>query len=167
MHKEAMFMDKEFSVLTEVAMRLAGNRVLTEYARCGNVACALLTDKGNVYTGISISTKCSMGFCAEHSAIADMLKAGETKIIKLVSASQNGIVPCCGRCREFIRQINEEIKKNEAYADAFTKSEISDYVTSNLSTLAPGLSEEGIKLYQQVKKGLVTPSSLSSDATKY
>lgn len=61
----------------------------------------------------------------------------------------------------------EEIKKNEAYADAFTKSEISDYVTSNLSTLAPGLSEEGIKLYQQVKKGLVTPSSLSSDATKY
>ena len=61
----------------------------------------------------------------------------------------------------------EEIKKNEAYADAFTKSEISDYVTSNLATLAPGLSEEGIKLYQQVKKGLVTPSSLSSDATKY
>lgn len=61
----------------------------------------------------------------------------------------------------------EEIKKNEAYADAFTKSEISDYVTSNLATLAPGLSEEGIKLYQQVKKGLVTPSSLSSDTTKY
>lgn len=61
----------------------------------------------------------------------------------------------------------EEIKKNEAYADAFTKSEISDYVTSNLATLNPGLSEEGIKLYQQVKKGLVTPSSLSSDATKY
>lgn len=61
----------------------------------------------------------------------------------------------------------EEIKKNEAYADAFTKSEISDYVTSNLATLSPGLSEEGIKLYQQVKKGLVTPSSLSSDSTKY
>lgn len=62
---------------------------------------------------------------------------------------------------------DEEIKKNEAYTDAFTKSEISDYVTSNLATLAPGLSEEGIKLYQQVKKGLITPSSLSSDATKY
>ena len=101
-------MDKEFSILTEVATKLAGNRVLTEYARCGNVACALLTDKGNVYTGISISTKCSMGFCAEHSAIADMLKAGETKIVKIVAASQNGIVPSCGRCREFIRQIDEE-----------------------------------------------------------
>lgn len=61
----------------------------------------------------------------------------------------------------------EEIKKNEAYADAFAKSEISDYVTSNLATLAPNLSEESVKLYQQVKKGLVTPSSLSSDAAKY
>lgn len=61
----------------------------------------------------------------------------------------------------------EEIKKNEAYVNAFTKSEISDYVTSNLATLAPNLSEESIKLYQQVKKGLITPSSLSSDTTKY
>ena len=61
----------------------------------------------------------------------------------------------------------EEIKKNEAYADAFAKSEISDYVTSNLATLAPNLSEESVKLYQQVKKGLITPSSLSSDAAKY
>ncbi len=122
-------MDKEFSILTEVAMKLAGNRVLTEYARCGNVACALLTDKGNVYTGISISTKCSMGFCAEHSAIADMLKAGETKIIKLVSASQNGIVPCCGRCREFIRQINEE--------NMNTKVLVNDSTIRTISELLP------------------------------
>ena len=61
----------------------------------------------------------------------------------------------------------EKAKKNEAYADAFAKSDISDYVTTNLATLAPGLNEEGIKLYQQVKKGLIAPSSLSSDATKY
>ena len=47
-------------------------------------------------------------FCAEHSAIADMLKAGESKIVKLVSASQNSVVVSCGRCLEFIRQINEE-----------------------------------------------------------
>jgi len=42
----------------------------------------------------------------------------------------------------------EKAKKNEAYADAFAKSDISDYVTTNLATLAPGLNEEGIKLYQ-------------------
>ena len=101
-------MDNEFLVLKEVAMRLAGDTTVSKYVRCGHVACALLTDKGNIYTGISINAKCGIGFCAEHSAIADMLKAGESKIIKLVSASQNSVVVSCGRCLEFIRQINEE-----------------------------------------------------------
>ena len=101
-------MDNEFLVLKEVAMKLAGDKTVSKYVRCGHVACALMTDKGNVYTGISINAKCGIGFCAEHSAIADMLKAGESKIVKLVSASQSSVVVCCGRCLEFIRQINEE-----------------------------------------------------------
>ena len=101
-------MDNEFLVLKEVAMKLAGDKTISKYVRCGHVACALLTDKGNVYTGISINAKCGIGFCAEHSAIADMLKAGESKIVKLVSASQNSVIVSCGRCLEFIRQINEE-----------------------------------------------------------
>ena len=101
-------MDKEFLLLKDVAMKLAGDTTVSKYVRCGHVACALLTDKGNVYTGISINAKCGMGFCAEHSAIADMLKAGESKIVKIVSASQNSVVVLCGRCLEFIRQINEE-----------------------------------------------------------
>lgn len=101
-------MDKEFLILKEVAMKLAGDTTVSKYVRCGHVACALLTDKGNIYTGISINAKCGIGFCAEHSAIADMLKVGESKIVKLVSASQNSVVVSCGRCLEFIRQINEE-----------------------------------------------------------
>lgn len=100
-------MDKEFEVLKEVAMKLANERQITSYVRCGHVACALLTDKGNVYTGISINAKCGIGFCAEHAAIADMLKAGETRIVKLVSASKNAVAVSCGRCFEFIRQVDE------------------------------------------------------------
>lgn len=101
-------LDKEFEVLKEVAKKLAGDKVISNYVRCGHVACALLTDKGDVYTGISINAKCGIGFCAEHSAIADMLKAGESKIVKLVSASENNVVVPCGRCLEFIRQVNDE-----------------------------------------------------------
>ena len=37
-----------------------------------------------------------------------MLKAGESKIVKLVAASENSVVVSCGRCLEFIRQINED-----------------------------------------------------------
>ena len=101
-------MDKEFEVLKEVAMKLANEIQITSYVRCGHVACALLTDKGNVYTGISINAKCGIGFCAEHAAIADMLKAGETRIVKLVSASKNAVAVSCGRCLEFIRQVDEQ-----------------------------------------------------------
>lgn len=101
-------MDKEFELLSNVAKRLAGDTTISKYVRCGHVACALMTDKGNVYTGISINAKCGIGFCAEHSAIADMLKAGETRIYKLVSASCNNVVVSCGRCLEFIRQINKD-----------------------------------------------------------
>ena len=100
-------MDNDFKVLKEVAMRLAKDTTISKYVRCGHVACALMTDKGNVYTGISINAKCGIGFCAEHSAIADMLKAGESKIEKLVSASENSPVVCCGRCLELIRQLDD------------------------------------------------------------
>lgn len=101
-------MDREFEVLKSVAKKLAGDTVVSNYVRCGHVACALLTDAGNVYTGISINAKCGIGFCAEHSAIADMLKAGESRIVKIVSSSSNNVVVSCGRCLEFIRQLNSE-----------------------------------------------------------
>ncbi len=106
-------MDKEFDVLKKVAKQLAGDIVVSEYVRCGHVACALLTEAGNVYTGISINAKCGIGFCAEHSAIADMLKAGETHIVKIVSSSENDVVVSCGRCLEFIRQLNNDNLKTK------------------------------------------------------
>ena len=46
-------------------------------ADCG---CALVTDKGNVYIGVSIDTCSSLGFCVEQSAIAAMVTNGEYKI---------------------------------------------------------------------------------------
>lgn len=73
---------------------------------CG---CALVTDKGNIYLGVSIDTCSSMGFCAEHSAIAAMITGGEYKIKKIVAVEEDGtVLPPCGRCREFMHQIHEE-----------------------------------------------------------
>ena len=74
-----------------------------------SVAAALVTDKGNVYRGVCIDAPCSMGFCAEHSAIAAMVTAGEDRIAGIVAVSDwDGIIPPCGRCREFIYQINPQ-----------------------------------------------------------
>jgi cytidine deaminase len=46
----------------------------------GSVSCALMTNAGTIYTGICLDLACGIGFCAEHAAIAEMLKARETVI---------------------------------------------------------------------------------------
>jgi len=73
----------------------------------GTVGCALLSKEGKVYTGVCFHVSCGIGICAEHAAIAEMLKAGEKEIQMIVAASSEGILPPCGRCRELIVQLDE------------------------------------------------------------
>lgn len=98
----------DFSELTAIARGTLDPRVLSDGCDAGSVAAALVTDKGNVYRGVCIDTVCSMGFCAEHAAIAAMITAGESRIEKIVAVSSDGPVAPCGRCREFMYQINHE-----------------------------------------------------------
>ena len=77
----------------------------------GDVASTLVTKAGALFSGVCIDTGSGTGFCAEHAAIAAMVTAGEYKITKIVAVwrDDNGVlhvVPPCGRCREFIRQID-------------------------------------------------------------
>ncbi|MBT7237539.1 cytidine deaminase [Candidatus Woesearchaeota archaeon] len=74
----------------------------------GDVGCALITEKGNLYLGISIDCCSGIGFCAEAGAIAAMVTKKEYKIKKIVAVSEDGkVLPPCGRCREFIYQIDK------------------------------------------------------------
>jgi len=88
-------------------------RQIAENAWAGSVAAALLSEKGNVYAGVCIDVCSGMGFCAEHAAIAAMITAGESRILKIVAVNKNGVIPPCGRCREFINQINDGNKETE------------------------------------------------------
>jgi cytidine deaminase len=75
----------------------------------GDVGCALLAADGRVYVGVCVDVPCGIGFCAEHSAIAAMATAGEQRIRKIVAVQGDGsVVPPCGRCREFMRQLDPE-----------------------------------------------------------
>lgn len=49
---------------------------------------------------------CGIGFCAEHAAMAEMLKKRETVIDTIVASKVDGIVSPCGRCREMMYQID-------------------------------------------------------------
>jgi cytidine deaminase len=78
----------------------------------GDVGAALVTKSGRRFSGVCIDTGSGTGFCAEHAAIAAMVTAGEYQIDKIVAvwrdeAGDLYVLPPCGRCREFIRQVDE------------------------------------------------------------
>jgi Cytidine deaminase len=96
-----------FEELKAIALETLNPHELSDGSSAGSVAAALVTDKGNIFKGVCIDTPCSMGFCAEHAAIAAMVTAGESRIEKIVAVCEgNGVVAPCGRCREFMYQIN-------------------------------------------------------------
>ena len=72
----------------------------------GGVAAALVSDSGRVYTGINLDLACGIGTCAEHAAVAEMLKARETRIARIVAVDADGILAPCGRCRELLVQVD-------------------------------------------------------------
>lgn len=103
--------------MSEDDLIAAAVRVLKPYRReagrlFGDAGAAVLSEKGNLYTGTCIDT--AGGFCAERSAMAAMITDGEYKIQKVVAVwrdERNGelhILPPCGICREFMRNVDEE-----------------------------------------------------------
>lgn len=96
----------DWKELKDIAAATLSPRQVSEDIEVGGVAAALVTDQGNVYRGICIDTACSMGFCAEHAAIAAMLTAGEDKVAQIVAVNwDKTVLPPCGRCREFLLQL--------------------------------------------------------------
>lgn len=121
----------EWDALLEIAKEICKPKELTDMASCGVVAAALISDKGNVYKGINIDVPCSMGFCAEHAAIASMLCAQESKIEKIVAVRYDGVIlPPCGRCREFMYQINHDNINTKVLLEEgeFTLNDLLPYV---------------------------------------
>jgi hypothetical protein len=68
------------SELVSIAKQLVGLYRPSVVCSSGDVAAALRTRSGRVFTGVCIDTACSMGFSAEHAAIAEMLKAPESEV---------------------------------------------------------------------------------------
>ena len=84
----------------------------------GDVGCALVAANGEVYTGVAIDVGSSMGFCAEHNAVGSMITAGEFNIAQIVAVwkdedSNVFVLSPCGRCREFMSQVDERNAETE------------------------------------------------------
>jgi cytidine deaminase len=95
--------------LIEKAKGILGKFQLSQQGlTAGSVSSALITSEGNIYTGICLDLACGIGFCAEHAAIAEMLKARETQIEYIVAVKSERILMPCGRCRELMLQVSKE-----------------------------------------------------------
>lgn len=102
-------MENIWTTLYNEARSKLSPRVISPFIEAGGVAAAILTDKGNIYTGVCIDTCSSLGMCAERNAIANMITNGEHRIEKLVCVMGSGKVGSpCGACREFLMQLSAE-----------------------------------------------------------
>ena len=97
-----------FKELYEIAKSKINPWKVSPLIEAGGVSSAILTESGNVYTGVCIDTASSLGMCAERNAIANMITNGENKIKKLVCCFWDGRVGIpCGACREYLMQLDE------------------------------------------------------------
>ena len=100
-------MDKQVQELIDIARPLLGEIMLgREDMTAATVAAAIRTSTGRIYTGVCIDVSCGIGFCAEHAAVAEMIKGRETEIEMIVAIADDCVVSPCGRCRELLVQVN-------------------------------------------------------------
>ena len=127
-----MDMNDIWTMLYNEAKSKLSPRVISPFIDAGGVAAAILTDKGNVYTGVCIDTCSSLGMCAERNAIANMITNGEQNIEKLVCVMGDGRVGSpCGACREFLMQLGKDSPNIEIL------TELEGFKTVTLGDLVP------------------------------
>lgn len=83
-------MTTEWEKLYAAALAVAVPKVISEQMCSGGVGAAVLTDKGNVYTGVCIDTDCSLGMCAERNALSTMISYGGVCRKKSRCGNKNG-----------------------------------------------------------------------------
>ena len=88
------------------AKAVLNERKLSDYVTCGEVAAAVLSKSGKIYTGVCIDTCSGLGVCAERNAIFNMITNGESEIDKVICIMPDGTNGApCGACRELMVQM--------------------------------------------------------------
>ena len=107
------------------ARKVQYERKISPLIEAGSVSAAVLSAKGNIYTGVCIDAACSLGMCAERNAIANMITNGENQILKIVAVMPDGKAGMpCGACREFMMQLNKTAGETEILSDYETRKTI-------------------------------------------
>lgn len=100
---------RQLQELVEAARSVQGTFSLGRHDHsAASVGAALRTAAGTLHTGVCFDVSCGIGVCAEHAAVADMLKTREIRIEAIVAVDSERVVAPCGRCRELVAQLCPE-----------------------------------------------------------
>ena len=117
--------DPIWQELYDAARAVQLPRVVSPFIEAGGVAAAVQTVTGRIYLGVCIDTCSGLGMCAERSAMAAMLTAGESRIARVVAVMPDGRVgPPCGACREFMMQLDKNSGEIEILLELETQKSI-------------------------------------------
>ena len=99
-------MEAIWKELYNAAKAVQKERRISEYVTGGEVAAAILSRSGKIYTGVCIDTCSTLGICAERNAIFNMITCGESQISKVLAILPDGSTGApCGACRELMVQL--------------------------------------------------------------
>lgn len=99
-------METIWKELYDAAKAVQQERRISAYVTCGEVAAAILSKSGKIYTGVCIDTCSTLGICAERNAIFNMITNGEQQIDKVIAILPDGSTGApCGACRELMVQL--------------------------------------------------------------
>lgn len=75
------------------------------------VGAAVITDKGNIYTGSNIENAAySETICGERVAIFKAISSGEKKIVKIAVFGDSEYIFPCGACRQVMSEFGEDLE---------------------------------------------------------
>ena len=102
-------MDQNWKEMYRAAKAAQNPRQISPDGEAGSVAAAVLSESGRIYTGVCVDTSCTLGICAERSAIFRMIEEGESQIRRVLALMPGGrLGPPCGACRELMVQLMPE-----------------------------------------------------------
>mgnify|MGYP004565110139 FL=1 len=106
-------MEPIWNELYTAAKAVLKPREVSRLVEAGDVAAAIESASGKIYTGVCVDTACTLGICAERNAIFHMLTCGENAIRRVIAIDRHGnALPPCGACRELMSQLMPDNYRN-------------------------------------------------------
>ena len=102
-------MNNQWEALYAAAKQVLKPRNVSSIIEAGGVAAAIESASGKIYVGVCVDSACTLGICAERSAIFNMITCGEDSLRRVIAIDRDGkAIPPCGACRELMTQLMPE-----------------------------------------------------------